>query len=72
MTRSRAIAEALQRWVRDVATELDAAGELREITLQLKFSPGHLEPRALIDHISRERRKTTRPHEENRSSSSDR
>lgn len=60
MTRTDAIVAAVRRFLEARRAELDGASDLRSLTLVLKFSPDHLEPRAVIDSIEREERRDGR------------
>jgi hypothetical protein len=58
MTRTGAILLGIQRLLETRRRELDAASDLRNLVLDLKFEPGMIEPLAIVDRIERE---TARP-----------
>lgn len=60
MTRTDAIIRHVTALLESRRRELDAATDLAAIELDLKFSPGCLEPRTVIDRIQRERRREPR------------
>ncbi len=57
MKRSDAIKKAFDVWLESARAELDTVDEIRCIVLDLRFSPGALEPRNVIDRIEKERRR---------------
>ena len=57
MTKTDAILAALRVLADARRAEWDGARDLRGLTIELKFSPDHLEPRAVVDSIERERRR---------------
>lgn len=61
MTRTGAIRRAIYDWLEARRAELDAADDLRGLSLDLKFSPDSLEPRSVVDRMERERRRTPHP-----------
>jgi len=58
MTRTDAIVLTIRRLLERRRAEIDAADDLRGLVLDLKFSPGCLEPRTIIDRMERERQKS--------------
>lgn len=54
MTRTDAILKAVQRLLETRRAEIDRADDLRSVILDLKFAPGRLDPRTIVDRIERE------------------
>lgn len=60
MSRTDVIKRAVCALLDARRAELDAAADLYELTLELKFDGETWEPRSMIDHITRERRRQPR------------
>lgn len=58
MTRTQTILNALRRAIEARQVELDAAEDLRYLTLELRFTPGELSPYEVIDRVERGRKRT--------------
>jgi hypothetical protein len=53
VTRTDAILKAIRERLEERRSEIDKANGMRGLTLDLKFSPGCLEPREVIDRVER-------------------
>lgn len=60
MTKTDAIRKAVMSLATARQAEWDAMEDLRSLTIVLRFSPEHLEPRAVVDSVERERRREGR------------